>query len=61
MEKTAEKDTPLKKILDGKVLQEKKTTEPVTGLLYFPFEKQKVKDVELYYGAKENRITIRFK
>jgi hypothetical protein len=61
MEKTADKDSPLKKILDGKVLPEKKTTEPVTGLLYFPFEKQKVKDVELYYGAKENRISVRFK
>ena len=61
MEKTAEHDSPLKKILDGKVLPEKKTTEPVTGLLYFPLEKQKLKDLELIYGAKESRISLRFK
>jgi len=61
MEKTADQDSPLKKILDGKVLPEKKTTEPVTGLLYFPLEKQKLKDLELIYGARENRISLRFK
>jgi hypothetical protein len=61
MEKTAEQDSPLKKTLDTKVLPEKKTNEPVTGLLYFPMEKQKLKDLELYYGPRENRISVRFK
>jgi hypothetical protein len=61
MEKTADQDSPLKLILDGKVLPEKKTTEPVAGMLYFPMENQKLKDLELLYGGKENRISLRFK
>jgi hypothetical protein len=61
MEKTADQDSPLKKILDSKVLPEKKTSEPVTGLLYFPMENQKLKDLEVLYGTKDNRISLRFK
>jgi hypothetical protein len=59
----SEKDTenPLKKLLDAKVLPEKKIEEPVTGFLFFPMENQKMKDLELVYGGKENRIRIRFK
>ena len=38
-----------------------KSDKPVTGLLYIPMEKQKMKDLELTYGGKENRITLRFK
>jgi len=54
-------DTALQKTLDSRILPEGKTTQPVTGLLSFPMEKQKMKDLELYYGGKENRITMRFK
>lgn len=54
-------DSTLKKTLDAKILPEGKTSQPVSGLLYFPMEKQKMKDLELYYGGKENRITMRFK
>jgi hypothetical protein len=54
-------DNPLKKTLDAKILPEGKTTEPVSGLLYFPLEKQKMKDLELLYGGRENRIRLRFK
>ncbi|HTP36118.1 MAG TPA: hypothetical protein VMJ75_28280 [Candidatus Acidoferrales bacterium] len=61
MEKTADEDSPLKKTLDAKVLPEKKTTEPVSGQLYFPLEKQKLKDLELIYGSKDARISLRFK
>ncbi|HXK05439.1 MAG TPA: hypothetical protein VMS37_23745 [Verrucomicrobiae bacterium] len=61
MEKTADEDSPLKKTLDAKVLPEKKTTEPVSGQLYFPLEKQKLKDLELIYGSKDTRISLRFK
>ena len=61
MEKTADHDSPLKKVLDEKVLAEKKVTEPVTGLLYFPMENQKLKDLELTYGPKDDRIRLRFK
>jgi hypothetical protein len=56
-----EKENPLKKTLDAKVLPEGKTNQPVQGLLYFPMEKQKMKDLELTYGSKENLIRLRFK
>jgi hypothetical protein len=56
-----DKENPLKKLLDAKVLPEKKIEEPVTGFLFFPMENQKMKDLELVYGGKENRIRIRFK
>jgi hypothetical protein len=50
------------KTLTDKVLPEKKTDQPVSGLLYFSMEKQKLKDLELTYGPPgENRITLRFK
>jgi hypothetical protein len=60
-EKGGEKESPLKKMLEAKVLPEKKVEEPVTGFLYFPMENQKMKDLELLYGGKENRIRMRFK
>jgi len=56
-----EQDNPLEKSLDAKMLPRKKTAAPVSGLLYFPMEKQKMKDLEILYGGKENRITLRFK
>ncbi len=56
-----EKDNPLKKMLEAKVLPEKKIEEATTGFLYFPMEKQKMKDLELIYGPKQNQIRIRFK
>jgi hypothetical protein len=52
---------PLRKTLDDKILPQKKTDKPVSGLLYFPMEKQKLKDLQLLYGSQENRITLRFK
>ncbi|MGD0871302.1 MAG: hypothetical protein ABSB88_17255 [Bryobacteraceae bacterium] len=55
------KENPLQKELDDKVLVEGKTKSPLSGLLYFPMEKQKMKELELYYGGKENRISLRFK
>ncbi len=55
------KDNPLQKVLDDKILIEGKTRNPLSGLLYFPMEKQKMKELELYYGGKENRISLRFK
>jgi hypothetical protein len=57
----AKKDNPLKKLLEEKVLPERKTEQPVSGLLYFPMDKQKRKDLELIYGGRENRIALRFK
>jgi len=57
----SEEENPLKKVLDSKILPEGKTDQAVGGLLFFPMEKQKMKDLELDFGGKENRITLRFK
>ncbi|MGB7758719.1 MAG: hypothetical protein WBL61_02765, partial [Bryobacteraceae bacterium] len=56
-----EQDNPLEKALDEKMLPHKETEQPVSGLLYFPMEKQKMRDLELRYGGKENRITLQFR
>ena len=56
-----DKENPLKKMLDAKVLPEKKIEEATTGFLFFPMENQKMKDLELVYGGKENKIRMRFK
>jgi hypothetical protein len=56
-----EKPNPLKKTLEQKILPEGKTTDPVSGLLFFPMEKQKIKNLELSYGGTENKISLRFK
>ena len=61
MENTADQDSPLMKMLDQKVLPEKKVLEPVSGFLFFPMENQKLKDLEFYYGPKQDRISLRFK
>lgn len=55
------KESPLKKTLEARILPEGKTDKPIPGLLYFPMEKQKMKDLELVYGGKDNRIRLRFK
>jgi hypothetical protein len=55
------KDTALEKLLTDKMLAEKKTDHAASGLLYFALEKVKVKNLQLDYGGKENRITLRFK
>jgi len=54
-------ENPLEKVLKDKILEEKKTTQPASGLLYFPMEKQKLKDLEVRYGPTASRITVRFK
>ena len=59
--KTDGQENPLKKLLDSKILPEGKSDQPVSGLLYFPMEKQKMKDLQIQYGPKDNRITLRFK
>jgi hypothetical protein len=54
-------DNPLKKLLEEMILPEKKTTEALAGLLYFPLGKQKAKDLELVYKAPDGKIAVRFK
>jgi len=57
----ADKGSPLKKLLDEKVLPEKKVEDPATGFLFFPMENQKLKDLEMVYGPRQNQIRLRFK
>lgn len=52
---------PLQKTLEAKILPEGKTEKSLSGLLYFPLEKQKVKDLELTYAAADGKISLRFK
>ena len=48
-------------VLRQKELPATKTDKPVTGLLYFPMEKQKVKDLELRYDMSGDKIVMRFR
>jgi hypothetical protein len=56
-----EKEDPMLAVLKQKELPETKTDKPVSGLLYFPMEKQKVKDLELRYIPSDDKITMRFR
>ena len=59
-EKTANED-PLLAVLKARVLSEKDTTEPLSGLLYFFLEgKHKPKDVELLYRGPAGKLSLRF-
>lgn len=59
--KTSAKKDPMLDVLKRKILTEKTTTEPVTGLLFFPMEKEKIKHLVLIYTAKQDKLRIRFK
>jgi hypothetical protein len=56
-----EKPNPILDVLKQKILPEKETEGPVSGLLYFPMEKQKLKDLELIYTTTEGKLRLRFK
>jgi len=59
---SAVKEDPMLGVLKQKELPETKTAKPVSGLLYFPMEKQKAKDLELRYAASpDDKITMRFR
>jgi hypothetical protein len=60
MEK-GKKDDSLKGILAEKALPEKETTQPVSGLLYFPLEKKKLKDLVLFYATPNGKLRLYFK
>jgi hypothetical protein len=61
--KTGSKDKkdPMLDVLSEKILPEKETDTPISGLLYFPMEKQKLKDLELIYTTPEGKLNLRFK
>jgi len=56
-----EKPNPMLAVLKEKILPEKETDAPVSGLLYFPMEKQKFKDLELIYTTPSGKLSLRFK
>jgi hypothetical protein len=56
-----EKPNPILEVLKKKILPEKETESPVSGLLYFPMEKQKLKDLVLNYTTPEGKLILRFK
>jgi hypothetical protein len=57
----SEKPIQLLDVLKQKELPLKETGAPVSGLLYFPLEKQKLKDLELIYTTPEGKLNIRFR
>jgi hypothetical protein len=54
-------DNTLKGVLTEKALPEKETTQPVSGLLYFPMEKKKLKDLVLFYPTPNGKLRLYFK
>jgi len=56
-----EKPDPILDVLKQKMLPEKEAEAPVSGLLYFPMEKQKLKDLELIYNTTDGKLRLRFK
>jgi hypothetical protein len=59
--KKGTKDDALKAILTEKALPEKETAQPVSGLLYFPIEKKKLKDLVLFYTTPNGKLRLYFK
>lgn len=57
----SKQDNPLLKTLEAKMMPDKESNEPITGLLYFPLEgKHKLKDLELVYKGPAGRLLIDF-
>jgi hypothetical protein len=60
-EGSQEKENPFLAVLKEKSLQQRETSEPITGLLYFYFEgKHKLKDLELMYKSPAGRMMLDF-
>jgi hypothetical protein len=58
----SDKPNPLLAVLKDKVLQEKETNEPISGLLYFQMiGKLKAKDLELHYKGPAGQMALRFR
>ncbi len=55
-------DNPLLATLKEKILPEKETEDPVTGLLYFQMEgKHKPKHLVLWYNSPSGKLTVQFR
>jgi hypothetical protein len=56
------KEDPLLALLKAKTLPEKKTSSPISGLLYFSLDgKHKPKDLVLQYSGPAGRLSLEFK
>ena len=60
MKESTEKD-PLLSALKRKILVEKTISEPVTGLLFFPLDKEKPKHLVLVYTTPSGKLRMQFK
>jgi hypothetical protein len=59
--KNSDKKDPMLDVLKRKLLPEKTINETVTGLLFFPLEKEKPKNLTLVYNTPPGKLRIRFK
>jgi hypothetical protein len=59
--KNSEKRDPLLDVLKRKMLAEKPVEETVTGLLFFPLEKEKAKNLNLTVTTPAGKLRMKFK
>jgi hypothetical protein len=59
--KQSDQRDPMLDVLKRKILVEKPINETVTGLLFFPLEKEKIKNLTLIYTTPPGKLRIRFK
>jgi hypothetical protein len=59
--KNSETRDPLLDVLKRKILAEKPTSETVSGLLFFPLDKEKPKNLALIYTTAPGKLRIKFK
>ncbi|HVW86438.1 MAG TPA: hypothetical protein VHB50_17250 [Bryobacteraceae bacterium] len=59
--KNSEKKDPMLDVLKRKILAEKAIAEPVTGLLFFPMEKEKTKNLVFIYTTPQGKLRTRFR
>jgi hypothetical protein len=60
VKESAEAD-PMLSILKRKILAEKTVSEPVTGLLFFPLDKEKPKHLALVYTTSAGKLRMQFR
>jgi hypothetical protein len=60
VKESAEAD-PMLNILKRKILAEKTISEPVTGLLFFPLDKEKPKHLALVYTTSAGKLRMQFR
>jgi hypothetical protein len=59
--KNSDQRDPMLDVLKRKILAEKSIDQTVTGLLFFPLEKEKTKNLTLIYTTTPGKLRIRFK